>query len=306
MYDYSEQLKEFSKSVLYTKSRIVKEHGCHYPTLEMLLGFHYWLHNQIDPAYREQKKEWYSAPRLIHVLFMNNFSVAHSVLQAFESNSLMVTGPLLRNMLETVVKMEYLASRPSELDNMIYADAVKGVGTEEKEEKTAEVHKDIAEEERCNSEEGCNCIQAILKQIKDRYSFKWYLQKLYPNQNTPLRKYYNYLSQLTHSNMNKMNQQVAWMHSHNSDTIPQHSKSPNLFYSDISNYKYEISDRVLRSLTWLLFCNITAELRGNKNMIAKGGFLYEVMPFLDKLHGVFPDREDQKSIDETIRVIKNQ
>ena len=290
MPNYSEQFKKFSKSVLDIKPLIIKNHSCHYPALEMLLGFHYWLHNQIDPVYRKQKKEWYSTPRLIHVLFMNNFSTAYSIFQAFESNSLMSTGPLLRSMLETVVKMEYLASYPDERDNMIYADAVTSMKNKEKEKAIVDVHKYISENE-CNK-------QVILKQINGGYYFRWYLKKLYgdPNQDAGL---YKYFSQLTHSSMDKMHQQLAWMHSH---------KSSNLLCSDISNYDYEILDIIPRHLEVLLFRNIVAELNGNKNMTAEGKFpCVELISFLDELYDAFPDNmESRESIKRMICCIKNQ
>ena len=290
MYDYSEEFKKFTKSISCVRTIIVENHRYHYPALEMLLGFHYWLHNQIDPIYRKQKKEWYSTPRLIHVLFMNNFSAAYSIFQAFETNSLMVTGPPLRSMLETVVKMEYLVSYPDERDNMIYADAVRSTKNKKKEKVIADVHKYISEDE-CNE-------QVILKQINGRYHFKWYLKKLYgdPNQDAG---FYKHFSQLTHSSMDKMHQQLAWMHSH---------KSSNLLCSDVSNYDYEILDIIPQHLEALLFRNIVAELNGNKNMAAEGKFPYiELISFLDELYDVLPDNmESRESIKRMICCIKSQ
>lgn len=288
MPDYSEEFRKFSKSVLCIKSLITEKHCCHYPALEILFGFHYWLHNQINSIHHEQKDEWYSTPRIIHVLFMNNFSVAYSVLQAFESNSLTTTSPLLRNMLETIVKMEYLASYPDERDNMIYADAVTGVKKTEKKNIIAEVSKDLTEE-KCDE-------QAILKRINGKYHFRWYLEKLYgdPDHNAGP---YKHFSQLTHSSMDKINQQLAWMHSRNIS---------NLLCSDRSNYDYEILDTIPCHLELLLFRNIMAELRGNKKDITEDKFSHvELMSFLDELYNAFShDIELQEIIKITIRVIK--
>ena len=277
MSDYSEEFKKFSESVLCIKSLITKKHSRHYPVLEILFGFHYWLHNQINPIYQEQKDEWYSTPRIMHVLFMNNFSVACSVLQAFESNSLMTASPLLRNILETIVKMEYLAFHPDELDNMIYADAVIGAKAGEKKKIITEISKDLTEE-KCDE-------QAILERIKRKYYFKWYLKELYgdPNSNTGP---YKHFSQLTHSSMDKIHQQLAWMHSH---------KASNLLCSDRSNYDYEIWDTVLYHLELLLLRNIMAEWEGNKKTITKDRFLYtELTSFVNELYKRSQDVENFK------------
>ena len=192
--------------------------------------------------------------------------------------------------METVVKMEYLASYPDERDNMIYADAVRSTKNKEKEKTIADVHKYISEDE-CNE-------QVILKQINKKYHFKWYLKKLYGDPNHDAG-FYKHFSQLTHSSMDKMHQQLAWMHSH---------KSSNLLCSDISNYDYEILDIVPQHLEVLLFRNIVAELNGNKNMAAEGKFPYvELISFLDELYDVFSDNmESRESIKRMICCIKNQ
>ena len=270
------------------RSTITEKHRHHYPVLETLFGFHYWLHNRINPAYHEWDDEWLSVPQIIYVLFMNNFSVAYSVLQAFESNSLIAISPLLRNMLDAIVKMEYLASNPDERDNMIYADAVIGVKKQERKKAIAEACDDYTGEE-CDE-------QVILNRINKRYHFRWYLEKLERSSNQN-GEAYKHFSQLTHSSMDKMYQQLAWMHSH---------KSSNLFCSDISNYDYDILDTISQHLESLLLFNILAELRGHENLIKQDNFLFsESMSFLEGLHCVFlHDKELQELIDGRIRFMK--
>ena len=288
MPNYSEEFKKFTRSMSCVRGTITENHRRHYPVLDTLFGFHYWFHNRINPTYHELGDEWISVPQIIHVLFMNNFSVAYDALQAFESNSLISISPLLRNMLDTVVKMEYLASNPDELDNMIYADAVVRVKKLERKNVIAEIRKDYTGEE-CDE-------QVILNRINNKYHFKWYLGELerISNQNVVV---YKHFSQLTHSGMGKMYQQLAWMHSH---------KSSNLLCSDISNYDYGILDTIPQHLESLLLFNISAELRGHENLIKQDNFLFgESMSFLEGLHHVFPhDKELQELIDGIIRFIK--
>ena len=289
MPDYSEEFKKFTSSMSGVRPIIAENHRHHYPVLETLFGFHYWLHNLINPTYRELGDEWLSGSQIIHVLFMNNFSVAYGVLQAFESNSLIAISPLLRNILDTVVKMEYLASNPDERNNMIYADAVAGIKKQNRRKVIAEVRDDYTEEE-CDE-------QVILDRINGGYHFKWYIEKLDrgPNQDVGA---YKHFSQLTHSSMDKMYQQLAWMHSH---------KSSNLLCSNISNYDYEILDTVPQHLESLLLFNILAELRGHENLIKRDNFPFsESMSFLEGLrHESLYGKEFQELIDGGIRFMKS-
>ena len=177
---------------------------------------------------------------------------------------------MLRVILESIPKMYYMSFFPSEAAQIMCADYVSGTRDNERKKKikyfVEVIWKDLPYYDVSN----------MIKAIKNKYYFKWYLKKIYTE---------------------KTSKPMIQIHSDwNTSAHPSLARS-------LPEYNKKNTSNEINSLKLLLYYNIAAEIEGQKRITANDAFTRnESIQFLDKMAerisqngnigSLFPDNPD--------------
>ena len=274
MVDYYKSYTEFCNKNMNIQLQFIKDQIHHYPIIEDLFGFHYWLDNKLGPIYNETKDyaEKHISEAFTHITFSHNLLSFYTILLTLERNLLHQTKTHLRIILESIPKMNYLAFYPEEINDIIIKDRISGI--RDLEEKKSELEKfkietNVPHFQNFDSDE-------LLQRIKGKYIFNWFLDNVYSDETKKSMKIsYKDLSNSTHSSL--IRQQFA--------------------------YDKQFTEKILKDVELFLFYNLLAEIEGHKEMIRSKLFpIKESLEFMEKMRAVlvtdgklpslFPDHPD--------------
>ena len=273
MSDYKEYYSTFSTTTSNVQKQVIEDNTDAYSVLENLIGFHYWLHDEVasiynDPNYYSQ----FVTGKFVHLEFGHNFLSLYSAFVALEHNLLHSAISLKRNVLESIVKMNYLAFFPSNICDVLFHDVINGLREESDKKQKLNSFVSHTKPSFCQT----LTTDKILSNIKNKYYFKWLSKQIYAKQTTnSINSMYNKWSPSVHSSLLR----------------PQ------------TNYDKETTASELYDLQLLLFFNILAEVEGHGDMIKKDLFPYHkskqfidsILPLLrqnGRMISFFPDHPD--------------
>ena len=222
-----------------------------YPILENLIGFHHWLENKVSDVYNNiTVTETHTISGFVHVAFTHNFLACYNILLALERNLIHPVRALKRNVLESTVKMNYIAYFPNDTWLILFRDHL--AGTREK----ADQRSKLAELQTISYFPN-KTLSCLLKKTERKYHFKWFVKQVY--------------SETTTQSMFSVHQ--AMSHSAHSSLLRQQQ-----------NYEKQSVSLEIADLKMLLFYNILAEVEGHRHMLSQNIFPYnETKKFLDKI-----------------------
>ena len=222
-----------------------------YPILENLIGFHHWLETKVGEAYNKiTATEPYKISSFVHVAFTHNFLACYNILLALERNLIHPVRALKRNVLESIVKMNYIAYFPNDTWLILFHDHLDG--TREEEDKKRKLTELQTIPYFCNKTLSC-----LLKKTDRKYYFKWFVKQVY-NETTAqsMFRVHHAMSHSVHSSLLRLQQ----------------------------NYEKPTVSLEIADLKMLLFYNILAEVEGHRHMLSQNIFPYnETKKFLDKI-----------------------
>lgn len=274
MSSYYKAYDDFCTITMNAQLRTINDQIHHYPIIEDLLGFNYWLYNKTGTTYNELSG--YGTQHLSElfttVTFSQNFLSLYTIFLTIERNLFHTARASMRTVLESLPKIFYLAFYPNEANYVFLHDIIHGIRTENEKIKKLEEFKSDTQLDifkQFNSNE-------LIEQIKGKYYFKWFVERVY---NEQTKQAVNNI----HSNLSGS--------THPSFTKPQ------------IQYDEKRINKMLRDTELLLFYNIVAEIEGHSNMIESNLFpLQESVTFMEKMRSVlvqegrlaslFPDHPD--------------
>ncbi|CAD6368619.1 hypothetical protein NMT12_120107 [metagenome] len=274
MSNYYKSYTEFCNKNMNIQFQTIKDNIHHYPIVEDLLGFHYWLDEKVAPIYNktEDYDKQHMSEAFIHISFSHNILSFYTIFLTLEKSLIHQLNSHMRTVLESIPKMCYLSFYPDDVNDIIIKDRISGINDDEK--KRNELDKFKTESsfpafQNFNSDEAIN-------RIKGKYYFKWFLDKVY-NEETKkaFSTLYHHLSNSTHSSF--MRHQIQ--------------------------YDKELTNKIFEDVELLLFYNLVAEIEGHKRMINSKLFpIKESMVFMEKMRALlvkdgklaslFPDHPD--------------
>jgi len=274
MSDYYKSYDEFCNKNMNIQLQTIKDQIYHYPIIEDLLGFYYWLDEKVGPIYNDTQSYdiEHISEAFTHISFSHNILSFYTIFLTLERNLLHQTKTHMRTILESIPKMNYLAFYPDNINDIIIRDRISGIRNTEDKKNELEKFKtetQISIFKNFNSDE-------VLERIKGKYYFNWYLDQIYADHTKkPMNILYHDLSNSIHSSLLR----------------PQ------------IKYDKELTDKVLRDVELLLFYNLLAEVEGHKRMISANLFpIKESTEFLEKMRAIlvtdgklpslFPDHPD--------------
>lgn len=275
MVDY---LKEYS-SALYNysivKQMIVKNHVSHYPVLDELLGFQYYLNKKFTEYFNSHSSEFdkFTPALSSYLLFFYNTQSLQSALNDIEYDRIHQAAVNLRTVYEAIPKMYYISLFPEENEFVMVHEHIAVMPLEK-------VLQELKEEEcikYLNGKELKFESKSALRKFKGKYTPNTIRKKLYSQKRHELiQNLYGVFSNSTHPNILR-----------NRTSTRYEPKDTELFFN------------FLKSLSYF---NIQAYLEGNIEFLIKMGIHQEVVTFLNakakQLKSFyedvyfFPDNED--------------
>ena len=222
-----------------------------YPILDNLLGFHRWLENKVGGIYNNIAcTELHKISGFVHVTFAHNFFACYNILLALERNLIHPVRALKRNVLESIVTMNYMAYFPNDTWLILFRDHISG--TREKVERRHKLN-ELQHISYFHNKTLCY----LLKKTERKYYFKWLVKKVY--RESTAQSMFNVHQAMSHS-------------AHASLLRPQ------------KNYEKQAVSLEISDLKLLLFYNILAEVEGHRHMLSQNIFPYsETKKFIDKM-----------------------
>lgn len=275
MIDY---LKEYS-SALYNysivKQMIVKNHVSHYPVLDELLGFQYYLNKKFTEYFNSHSSEFdkFTPALSSYLLFFYNTQSLQSALNDIECDRTHQAAVNLRTVYEAIPKMYYISLFPEDNEFVMVHEHIAVMPLEK-------VLQELKEEEcikYLNGKELKFESKNALRKFKEKYAPKTIRKKLYSQKRHELiQNLYSVFSISTHPNILR-----------NRTSTSYEPKDTELFFNFLKTLSY---------------FNIHAYLEGNIEFLIKMGIHQEVVTFLNvkakQLKSFyedvyfFPDNED--------------
>ena len=250
--DYYKSYRKFFTVTSNVQSQTIKDNIADYPILENLFGFHYWLQDEVacihnSPGYNNVL----DSSTFVHATFTHNFFTSYSIFLALERNLLHTSISLKRTILESIVKMNYLAFFPADIDDVLFHEVIHGIRDEKEKKLELEAFKRKTAPQFKNLD-----IDQTLQRIKSKYSFKWFLEQIYDDQTIKsMKNAYRQWSGSTHASLLRFQ----------------------------SNYNKQITASEIHYLQIFLFYNILAEVEGHQNMIPNQFPYVQTKEFIDKM-----------------------
>ena len=252
---YYRSYSEFCNRNMNIQLQIIKDHISHYPVIEDLIGFHYWLNDKVaqiyekDPDYAKQ----HVTELFIHTTFSHNVLSFYTIFSALEQNMIQQSKMIIRNIIESIPKIFYLSFYPNDFTNIVSRDVILWVKSPEERETRLKEFYDTTKLDVFRDIDP----KRVIEYVERKYYFKWFTERVYDEATTQsMEKLHRDLSQSTHSNFMK----------------PQ------------PKYDKETTHKMLRDMEILLFYNLVAEIEGHKEMIKAGQFpMQESNAFLERI-----------------------
>lgn len=113
---------------LRSRLRARRDHSAHYPAVEELLGFHYWLCGRLAPFHSSAHEHGskYLPEVFVHVSFVQNMMSLFHAVRALECDSLPQCDAALRAVIESAVRMHCVSAFPGEALLVMAADVARG------------------------------------------------------------------------------------------------------------------------------------------------------------------------------------
>ena len=254
MSDYYKSYCNFINICSNVQRRTIEDNINDYPVIENLLGFHYWLQDQVGKIYNDMDDPArFASSGFVHVMFSHNFLSFYAIFLALEKSLLHQARALTRNVIESIPKMNYMGFFPEEAPYILFRDYMqernKGKIEKEFDAFKSQISPDFQTIDR----------NKALKSIQ-RYSFRWFSERVY--------------KQSTFDSMYETYRQLS------TDVHPSSRRLQN-------NYEKEQTTLEITALKFLLFYNILAEVEGHGAMIRNNLFPYrDTCKFLEKMEGM--------------------
>jgi hypothetical protein len=252
--------------------KTIEDHIQHYEIIEELIGFQYWLNNNVADIYNadtEYAKQNFSEAS-IHGLFSLNLLSLYSAFITAQKNLMHQTIVNIRTVYESIPKMYYMSFFPDECGKVLLSEYISGKKDEDaitilKSPITSKIYEiyNMAYSEQ------------LLNQLRDKYYFDWFLKKIYSvDQISRMKSTYSLFNTSSHSSI-----------------IRTGNLQP---YS-----KYNTGD-IFELIEILSFFNIASEVNGHRKMIELKKFPYvETARFMEevrsklakdgRMYSLFPD-----------------
>ncbi|MCH7649377.1 MAG: hypothetical protein IIA83_12340, partial [Thaumarchaeota archaeon] len=143
MSNYYRSYTEFCNKNMNIQLQTIKDNIHHYPIIEDLLGFHYWLDSKIGPIYNETTDYdvQHISEAFIHITFSHNLLSFYTIFLTLERNLLHQVSTHMRTVIESIPKMCYLSFYPSDINDIIIKDRISGIRDLEEKKKELEKFK---------------------------------------------------------------------------------------------------------------------------------------------------------------------
>lgn len=250
--EYTSALDAYSSK----KQMIITNHVSHYPVLDELLGFQYYLNRIFSEFYysidtSELKK--YMPDLSIHLLFSYNTQSLQSALNDVECDRIHQAAVNIRTVYESIPKMYYISLFPEETGLILVYEHITGMPFEK-------ALKELKREDCLSYLDGQELnfkSQEELDDFNKKYSPYGFIKKLYSKkQRESIEKLYDKFSNSTHPNITR-----------NRISVNYEPKDTELFFE------------LLKSLSYF---NIQAYLEGNTELLVRIGIHQEIIDFLNR------------------------
>jgi len=254
----TDYLKEYSSVLdIYSnvKQTIVKNHVSHYPVLDELLGFQYYLNKKFTEYHNSHSSEFdeFSSALSSYLLFFYNVQSLQSALNDIEYDRIHQAAVNLRTVYEAIPKMYYVSLFPEENEFVMVHEHIAVMPFE-----------NVVEElkgEECvkylNGKELMFESKNELKKFKEKYTPNSIRKKLYSQKRHELiQNLYGVFSNSTHPNILR-----------NRTSTSYEPKDTELFFDFLESLSY---------------FNIQAYLEGNVEFLIKMGIHQEIVTFLNE------------------------
>ena len=248
---YYQSWFNFEKTVSKIQQQIIDDNKNDHSIVHNLLGYHYWLQHKVADVYNDGDiSEPYKKSSFVHAMFTHNFLACYSILIELERNLIHSARASKRNVLESIVKMNYLAFFPKDVWFVLFGDHMSGVRGEQLQNIKFNELQHISYFQNAK-------LDVLLQKTYRKYHFKWFVNRIYDKPTADAM--FGVHREMSHS-------------AHPSLLRPQQDFNPQII-------SYEIYD-----LAILLFYNILAEVEGHKHMISENEFPSDVTrKFIDEM-----------------------
>lgn len=275
MTDY---LKNYTEALdLYSniKQTVIKNHLQHYPVLDELLGFQYYLNSKFAEYFQAHPTEFekFTTGLSSYLLFFYNTQSLQSALNDVECDRIHQAAVNIRTVYEAIPKMYYLALYPEENEFVLISEHIANLPLE----KVQDELKGEECQKYLNGKELKIESKKELYKFKSKYTPNAIRKKLYSQQRHGLiQNLYSRFSGSTHPSILR-----------NRTSTSYEPKDTELFFEFLESLSY---------------FNIQAYLEGNYDFLVKMGIHQEIIDFLNSKARLFqsfyedvyffPDNED--------------
>jgi len=279
MKNYFNEYNSAQDSISLKKQTIIKNHISHYPVLEELLGFQYYLNRKFTEFFNSLQDptdlKKFQAELFVYLLFFYNTQSLQTAFNALECDTIHQSAVNIRTVYESIPKMYYISLFPEEVGKITVHEYIC----------------DLSYEEALKELKGEDCMTCLdgqelkFETKNDFYNFKReyapnaFRSKLYTKQHKILlQNLYSKFSNSTHPNITRNNTSVIY-----------DSANTDLFFE------------FLKSLSYF---NIESYLEGSLELLRKIGLDQEIVTFLNRIsHEIktiyedvyfFPDKDNLK------------
>lgn len=249
--EYSSALDNYSD----VKQMITKNHVSHYPVLDEMLGFQYYLNKKFVEFYKTTDTDAlnkFRSPLSIHLLFFYNTLSLQSALDDIECDRVHQAAVNIRTVYESIPKMYYISLFPEENGLILVQEHITGMPFEK-------AVKEIKGEDCITYLNGRELKIETKEELEDfnkKYSHYGFIKALYAKkQRESIESLYDKFSNSTHPNITR-----------NRTSVTYDAQNTDLFFE------------LLKSLSYF---NIEAYLEGNTELLIRLGLNQEIIDFIN-------------------------
>lgn len=186
----------FCAAMQNTQLGTIRDHIRPCSSVDSLLGFTYWLNEQVAPTYNDPKyAESHPFGYLAHTTFTNNMMLCHVASLSLERALYGPCAAALRPVLESLPKLFYLSYNPGELLHVLAADSLSGIRKPEEQKLKLEILRSQ------NTVHGWFDVDKTIAKTK-KYNAGYFRQKMYSEETASrIKDLYQHLSSAVHPDL---------------------------------------------------------------------------------------------------------